>query len=185
MDASDPIPPKKSLVPRGPSTYGARVAEAILASGQTRRTKRPDIWMQAIRSHLKKLLCHGALPILELASRKPSWPAVKLAAPKGRTYGCKRSDPTSKSSCATGPFRFWSSRRGSHLGQRSNSPHQKAGHMDASDPIPPQKALVPRGPSTYGSRLKVGTTEPRAALTKNPAPPSPRSAPAPSRPVRG
>src|SRR3981189_373780 len=49
----------------------------------------------------------------------------------------------------------WSSRRGSHLGQRSNSPHQKAGHMDASDPIPPQKALVPRGPSTYGSRVAL------------------------------
>jgi len=25
--------------------------------------------------------------------------------------------------------------------------------MDASDPIKPHKALVPRGPSTYGSRL--------------------------------
>ena len=33
--------------------------------------------------------------------------------------------------------------------------------MDASDPIPPQKALVPRGPSTYGSRVALrlpGTT---------------------------
>src|SRR5882724_6693974 len=37
-------------------------------------------------------------------------------------------------------------------------PHQQAGHMDASDPIRPQKPLVPRGPSTYGSRLKAGTT---------------------------
>jgi hypothetical protein len=25
--------------------------------------------------------------------------------------------------------------------------------MDASDPIKPLKALVPRGPSTYGSRI--------------------------------
>jgi hypothetical protein len=27
--------------------------------------------------------------------------------------------------------------------------------MDASDPIKPHKALVPRGPSTYGSRLAL------------------------------
>src|SRR5216684_4071091 len=53
----------------------------------------------------------------------------------------------------TGRVVVWSSRRGNHLGQRSNRPHQKAGHMDASDPIRPQKPLVPRGPSTYGSRL--------------------------------
>src|SRR5258707_89474 len=50
---------------------------------------------------------------LELASRKPSWPAVKR-------------------------------------------PHQQAGHMDASDPIRPQKTLVARGPSTYGSRRSPG-----------------------------
>src|SRR3977135_1948192 len=47
----------------------------------------------------------------------------------------------------------WSSRRGSHLGQRFKPPHQQAGHMDASDPIRPQKTLAARGPSTYGSRL--------------------------------
>src|SRR6202162_6256181 len=52
----------------------------------------------------------------------------------------------------------WSSRRGSHLGQRFKPPHQQAGHMDASDPIRPQKLLAARGPSTYGSRLKAGTT---------------------------
>jgi len=34
-------------------------------------------------------------------------------------------------------------------------PHQQAGHMDASDPIRPQKPLVPRGPSTYGSLRPV------------------------------
>src|SRR3981081_1390297 len=52
----------------------------------------------------------------------------------------------------------WSSRRGSHLGKRFKPPHQQAGHMDASDPIRPQKLLAARGPSTYGSRLKAGTT---------------------------
>src|SRR6202171_5296595 len=55
----------------------------------------------------------------------------------------------------------WSSRRGSHLGQRFKPPHQQAGHMDASDPIRPQKLLAARGPSTYGSRLALclaGTT---------------------------
>src|SRR5713226_3797287 len=55
----------------------------------------------------------------------------------------------------TGRVVVWSSRRGNHLGQRSNRPHQKAGHMDASDPIRPQKPLVPRGPSTYGSRIAL------------------------------
>ena len=38
----------------------------------------------------------------------------------------------------------------------SKQPHQQAGHMDASDPIIHQKALVPRGPSTYGSPLSRG-----------------------------
>jgi hypothetical protein len=42
------------------------------------------------------------------------------------------------------------------LASGSNKPHQQAGHMDASDPIRPQKPLVPRGPSTYGSRLSPG-----------------------------
>src|ERR1700678_3507969 len=41
---------------------GTRVAEAILASGLTSRIDRPDIWMQAIRSNLTKLLCHGGRP---------------------------------------------------------------------------------------------------------------------------
>src|ERR1700716_786011 len=50
----------------------------------------------------------------------------------------------------------WSSRRGSHLGQRFKPPHQQAGHMDASDPIRPQKTLAARGPSTYGSLLSQG-----------------------------
>src|SRR6201999_3197872 len=31
-------------------------------------------------------------------------------------------------------------------------PHQKAGHMDASDPIRPLRTLAARGPSTYGFR---------------------------------
>src|SRR5271154_2148199 len=41
---------------------GTRVAEAILASGLTSCIDRPDIWMQAIRSDLTKLLCHGGRP---------------------------------------------------------------------------------------------------------------------------
>src|SRR5882757_8831097 len=63
---------------------------------QNDRINRPDIWTQAIRLHIKKLLRHGGRP-----------------------------------------------------------------HMDASDPITHQKALAPRGPSTYGSRLALrlaGTT---------------------------
>src|SRR3981081_769844 len=50
----------------------------------------------------------------------------------------------------------WSSRRGSPLGHRFKPPHQQAGHMDASDPIRPQKTLAARGPSTYGSRPSPG-----------------------------
>jgi len=41
---------------------GTRVAKTILASGPTSRTYRPDIWVQAIRSNLTKLLCHGGRP---------------------------------------------------------------------------------------------------------------------------
>jgi hypothetical protein len=41
---------------------GTRVAETILANGPTSRINRPDIWMQAIRSNLTKLLCHGGRP---------------------------------------------------------------------------------------------------------------------------
>src|SRR5882762_9191459 len=41
---------------------GTRIAETILASGQTHRINRPDIWTQAIRSPIKKLLCHGGRP---------------------------------------------------------------------------------------------------------------------------
>ena len=39
------------------------------------------------------------------------------------------------------------------LASDPSRPHQQAGHMDASDPIRPEKTLVARGPSTYGSRL--------------------------------
>jgi hypothetical protein len=42
------------------------------------------------------------------------------------------------------------------LASGPNKPHQQAGHMDASDPIRPQKPLVPRGPSTYGSLRSQG-----------------------------
>src|ERR1035441_8791560 len=38
------------------------------------------------------------------------------------------------------------------LASGKTQPHQQAGHMDASDPIKPEKTLVAWGPSTYGSR---------------------------------
>jgi hypothetical protein len=46
----------------------------------------------------------------------------------------------------------WSSRRGKPSWPAVLRPHQQAGHMDASDPIRPEKTLVARGPSTYGFR---------------------------------
>src|SRR6266851_9151737 len=39
------------------------------------------------------------------------------------------------------------------LASGSKRPHQQAGHMDASDPIRPEKTLAARGLSTYGSLL--------------------------------
>src|ERR1700687_614150 len=42
------------------------------------------------------------------------------------------------------------------LASGQKRPHQQAGHMDASDPIKPEKPLVARGPSTYGSRRSPG-----------------------------
>src|SRR5437764_1667626 len=50
------------------------------------------------------------------------------------------------------------------LASGPKSPHQQAGHMDASDPIKPSKKLLwhggrphmARGPSTYGSLLSQG-----------------------------
>src|SRR5438874_1588509 len=50
------------------------------------------------------------------------------------------------------------------LASGPKSPHQQAGHMDASDPIKPSKKLLwhggrphmARGPSTYGSPLSLG-----------------------------
>src|SRR6478672_10879050 len=57
---------------------GTRVAETILASGLTSCTNRPDIWTQAIRSNLTKLLCHGGRPHMGATS------VVKQAKAKGR-----------------------------------------------------------------------------------------------------
>src|SRR3954462_13093148 len=57
---------RKSVGPIGRNKVawliGTRVAKTILASGPTSRIDRPDIWMQAIRSNLTKLLCHGGRP---------------------------------------------------------------------------------------------------------------------------
>src|SRR5205809_3649964 len=54
----------------------------------------------------------------------------------------------------------WNSCCGPHLGSGHVRPHQQTGHMAAiasiRNRIPP---LASRGPSTYGSRLKAGTTE--------------------------
>src|SRR3984893_10192418 len=38
------------------------------------------------------------------------------------------------------------------LASGQKRPHQQAGHMDASDPIKPEKTLAARGRTTYGSR---------------------------------
>src|SRR5260221_10185363 len=60
MDASDPIRPEKTLVARGPSTYGCK------RSDQTRKnscgTGAVQIWIQAIQSDAIKLPCHGGVP---------------------------------------------------------------------------------------------------------------------------
>src|ERR1035437_7604676 len=45
------------------------------------------------------------------------------------------------------------------LASGKTQPHQQAGHMDASDPIKPEKTLVAWGPSTYGSSTE-GRQEP-------------------------
>src|ERR1700686_1373677 len=42
--------------------FGTRVAENHLGQRSTDRINRPDIWMQAIRSDLEKLLRHGGRP---------------------------------------------------------------------------------------------------------------------------
>jgi hypothetical protein len=63
--------------------FGTRVAENHLGQRSTDRINRPDIWMQAIRSNLKKLLRHGGRPhmgpglrrdddMLQLRDRKAS-----------------------------------------------------------------------------------------------------------------
>ena len=44
------------------SVFGTRVAENHLGQRYNNRINRPDIWMQAIRSDLKKLLWHGGRP---------------------------------------------------------------------------------------------------------------------------
>src|SRR5215470_8923709 len=51
----------------------------------------------------------------------------------------------------------WSSRRGNHLGQRSKStaPTGRTYGCKRSDQT--LKPLVPRGPSTYGSRIALAT----------------------------
>ena len=53
----------------------------------------------------------------------------------------------------------WSSRRGNHLGQRSEWPHQQAGHMDASDPIRPSKNSCGTGAVHIWVPAFAGTTD--------------------------
>jgi hypothetical protein len=45
-----------------------------------------------------------------------------------------------------------------HLGQRSTKPHQKAGHMDASDPIRPSKNSCGTGAVHIWVPAFAGTT---------------------------
>src|ERR1700688_1918063 len=49
--------------------FGTRVAENHLGQRSTDRINRPDIWMQAIRSDLEKLLRHGGRPHMGPGSR--------------------------------------------------------------------------------------------------------------------
>jgi hypothetical protein len=66
----------------------------------------------------------------------------------------------------------WNSRRGNHLGQRSTNRINRPDIWMQAIRSHCQKLLVARGPSTYGSRLKAGTTlwfyplprEPRPAI---------------------
>src|ERR1700730_4010955 len=53
--------------------FGTRVAENHLGQRSTDRINRPDIWMQAIRSDLEKLLRHGGRPHMGPGSRF-AWP---------------------------------------------------------------------------------------------------------------
>src|SRR5436190_13230296 len=89
--------------------FGARVAETILASGP----KSPH--QQA--GHMdasdpikpsKKLLWHGGRPHMELASRKPSWPAVqshRINRPDIWTQAIRSN--RRKNSCGTGAVHIW------------------------------------------------------------------------------
>src|ERR1700675_3120026 len=52
----------------------------------------------------------------------------------------------------------WNSRRGSHLGQRSTDRINRPDIWMQAIRSDRQKTLVARGPSTYGSPLKAGTT---------------------------
>src|SRR5258708_1379980 len=53
----------------------------------------------------------------------------------------------------------WNSRRGNHLGQRFKPTASTGRTYGCKRSDLTQKTLVPRGPSTYGSRLKAGTTK--------------------------
>src|SRR5712671_3580433 len=74
---------------------GTRIAETILASGQTHRINRPDIWTQAIRSPIKKLLCHGGRPHMGPRLRgddiefAEAQTATSSSAPGGRSCRCR------------------------------------------------------------------------------------------------
>src|SRR5439155_232854 len=92
---------------------------------------------------------------LELASRKPSWPAVqshRINRPDIWTQAIrsdrrKNGSGTCRDSIWTkkGAWLFGARVAETILASGPKSPHQQAGHMDASDPIRPSKKLLWHG----------------------------------------
>src|SRR6266566_5052091 len=112
--------PEKTLVARGPSTYGIHWP----------KKGREVVWSSRRGNHLGQ--------------------RDKESAAKGRTYGCKRSDQTLKKLLWHGGrphmgsigrrkvVRLFGARVAETiLASGPKRPRQQAGHMDASDPIRP------------------------------------------------
>src|SRR5204862_7261926 len=84
------MPPRQSPLNRLVGRAGSPAdQEAARADGAIdRATMRDNPWDPSA--------VNRSLGCLELASRKPSWPAINRSHSTGRTYGCKRSDLTKK-----------------------------------------------------------------------------------------
>src|ERR1700722_10874481 len=104
---------------------------------------------------------------LELASRKPSWPAAKSDRINRPDIWMQaiRSDHQELLQHGRRPHMesigrqqvaglFGTRVAETILASGQKRPHQQAGHMDASDPIRPSRTLAARGPSTYGFRAR-------------------------------